>query len=143
MILSDEVIKYIKEGSLNAFNNNEIPVSCVIIDSEGNIVSTGINNRQASRNVLGHAEINAIVKAEQNIGDWRLDGYSMIVSLEPCDMCNAVIKESRIDKVFYFLPKKTQDINTENNINKYEIEGYGDEKAYFLELLTTFFDNKR
>lgn len=143
MNINNEVLQLMKDESLIAFKNDEIPVSCVIVDRDGNFISKGINDRQSSRNVLGHAEINAIVEAEQKIGDWRLDGYSMIVSLEPCDMCNAVIKESRIDKVYYFLPKKTQDINTKNNINKVEIDGYNQEKAYFLELLTSFFNNKR
>ena len=143
MNINNEILQLMRNESLIAFNNDEIPVSCVIVDQDGNFVSKGINDRQSSRNVLGHAEINAIVEAEQKIGDWRLDGYSMIVSLEPCDMCNAVIKESRIDKVYYFLSKKSQDINTENNINKVEIAGCEEEKAYFLELLTTFFDNKR
>ena len=143
MDINVEILNLMKEESLIAFRNDEIPVSCVIVDQEGNLVSKGINNRQSSRNVLGHAEINAIVAAEIQIGDWRLDGYSMIVSLEPCDMCNAVIKESRIDKVYYLLPKKSQDINKENYINKEELIGYDEEKKYFLELLTTFFDNKR
>lgn len=143
MEINVEVLNLMKEESLKAFRYDEIPVSCVIVDGEGNLVSEGINDRQSSRNVLGHAEINAIVKAGKKIGDWRLDGYSMIVSLEPCDMCNAVIKESRIDKVYYFLPKRTQDINKENTINKEELLGYEEEKGYFLELLTTFFDNKR
>ncbi len=143
MDINVEILNIMKEESLIAFRNDEIPVSCVIVDQEGNLVSKGINNRQSSRNVLGHAEINAIVAAEKQIGDWRLDGYSMIVSLEPCDMCNAVIKESRIDKVYYLLPKKSQDINKENSINKEELIGYDEEKSYFLELLTTFFDNKR
>lgn len=143
MEISDEVIKYIKEGSLKAFNNNEIPVSCVIIDSEGNIISTGINSRQSNNNILGHAEINAIVKAEENIKDWRLDGYTMVVSLEPCEMCSSIIKESRIDKVYYFLSKKTKDIIYDYGINKVKINEYTEVEEYLLNLLTTFFDNKR
>ena len=143
MVISDEVIKYIKEGSLKAFNNNEIPVSCVIIDSEGNVISTGINSRQSNNNILGHAEINAIVKAEENIKDWRLDGYTMIVSLEPCEMCSSIIKESRIDKVYYFLSKKTKDIIYDYGSNKVKINKYTEVEEYLLNLLTTFFDNKR
>ena len=58
-------------------------------------------------------------------------------------MCNAIINESRLDKVYYFLPKKIKDINTTNTINKEEIKGFQEDKEFFLKLLTTFFDNKR
>jgi tRNA(Arg) A34 adenosine deaminase TadA len=143
MEINDDIINKLKLGAEEAFKKNEIPVSCVIIDSEGNIVSTGINDRQSRGNVLGHAEINAILEAEEKIKDWRLDGYSMIVSLEPCDMCNAIINECRLDKVYYFLPKKIKDINITNTINKEEIKGFQEDKEFFLKLLTTFFDNKR
>ena len=143
MKLNEEVINYIKEGSLEAFNNNEIPVSCVIINSKGEIISTGINDRQSNNNILGHAEINAIVKAEETIKDWRLDGYSMVVSLEPCEMCSAIIKESRLDKVYYFLPKRTKDIMYDFEINKEKINNCIEVEDYLLKLLTTFFDNKR
>ncbi len=82
---------------------DEIPIGAVVIDSKQNIIASGHNTRQSENNVLGHAEINAIMEAERNIDDWRLDEYSMIVSLEPCKMCEAIIKESRLDNVYFFL----------------------------------------
>ena len=143
MEISVEIINKLKDLAKQAFDNNEIPVSAIIVDSLGNIVSEGLNTRQSTGNVLGHAEVNAIQAAGNKIEDWRLDGYSMIVTLEPCEMCSCIIKESRLDKVYYFLPKKYNDFEYNFNINKDQILGYGEDKEYFLELLTSFFDNKR
>ena len=90
-----------------------------------------------------YAEINAIVEAEQKIGDWRLDGYYMIVTLEPCNMCSMIIKESRLDKVYYFLPKKSDNESWEINIDKEQIDKYSEYSNKFKQLLTDFFNNKR
>ena len=143
MEISVEIINKLKDLAKQAFDNNEIPVSAIIVDSSGNIVSEGLNTRQSTGNVLGHAEVNAIQAAGNKLEDWRLDGYSMIVTLEPCEMCSCIIKESRLDKVYYFLPKKYNDFEYNFNINKDQILGYEEDKEYFLELLTSFFDNKR
>lgn len=143
MEISVEIINKLKDLAKQAFDNNEIPVSAIIVDSLGNIVSEGLNTRQSTGNVLGHAEVNAIQAAGNKLEDWRLDGYSMIVTLEPCEMCSCIIKESRLDKIYYFLPKKYNDLEYNFNINKDQILGYGEDKEYFLELLTSFFDNKR
>ena len=143
MEISVEIINKLKDLAKQAFDNNEIPVSAIIVDSLGNIVSEGLNTRQSTGNVLGHAEVNAIQAAGNKLEDWRLDGYSMIVTSEPCEMCSCIIKESRLDKVYYFLPKKYNDLEYNFNINKDQILGYGEDKEYFLELLTSFFDNKR
>ena len=143
MEISVEIINKLKDLAKKAFDNNESPVSAIIVDSLGNIVSEGVNTRQSTGNVLGHAEVNAIQAAGNKLEDWRLDGYSMIVTLEPCEMCSCIIKESRLDKVYYFLPKKYNDLEYNFNINKDQILGYDEDKEYFLELLTSFFDNKR
>lgn len=143
MEINIEVINKLKVLSKQAFDNHEIPVAAIIVDSLGNIVSEGINNRQSTGNVLGHAEINAIQSAGNKLKDWRLDGYSMIVTLEPCEMCSCIIKESRLDRVYYFLPKKSTDSEYDFKINKEQISNNEKEKEYLLELLTSFFDNKR
>jgi tRNA(Arg) A34 adenosine deaminase TadA len=135
----DQLITYAQ----NSYNEKEIPVSAAIFNSSDNcLVAIAGNNRQKNKNVLGHAEINCILKAEEQLGDWRLDGYYMIVTLEPCDMCSIVIKESRLDKVYYFLPSK-QSSTLNISINKNEILGYDDYKEKLNKLLTDFFDNMR
>lgn len=143
MKIDDKILSCLVKCAKKALKNDEIPVSAVIIDKKGKIVSYAFNNRQKKHNILGHAEINAIVKAEKMIGDWRLNGYTMYVTLEPCNMCSAIILESRIDKVYYFLGKENGSSNNNFFINKSQVDGYESYKEIFNKLLTQFFDNKR
>lgn len=143
MNIDRKVLDLLVKNAEKAFKKREIPVSAVIIDQDGKVVSSSYNDRQNKCNVLGHAEINCILKAEKKIRDWRLDSYSMIVSLEPCDMCSMVIKESRLDRVYYFLPKKNDKSDINIDVNKLIIEDYPEYTEKFKDLLTSFFDNKR
>lgn len=143
MNLDKKILDLLLKKAEKAYKKGEIPVSAVILDQSGKIISYSNNDRQRKCNVLGHAEINAILKAEKKIQDWRLDGYCMIVTLEPCNMCSVIIKESRLDKVYYFLPKKNDDISWEININKVQIKEYKEYTSKFKQLLTDFFNNKR
>lgn len=143
MNLDKKVLDLLLKNAEKAYKKGDIPVSAVILDQSGKVVSYSNNDRQRKCNVLGHAEINAILKAERKIRDWRLDGYSMVVTLEPCNMCSVIIKECRIDKVYYFLPKKNEESSWEININKEQIKEYKEYTNKFKQLLTDFFNNKR
>ena len=143
MDIDKKVLDLLLKNVKKAYKKGEIPVSAVILDQSGNVISSSFNDRQKKCNVLGHAEINAILKAEKKIRDWRLDGYSMIVTLEPCNMCSMIIKESRLDKVYYFLPKKSDNDSWEINIEKEQIDNYVEYTNSFKHLLTDFFNNKR
>jgi len=83
-----------------AFMEGEVPVGCVIIH-EGKVIARGHNRREKTGSVLSHAETEAIAKACRKIGDWRLDGYDVYVTLEPCPMCAGAMILSRIRKVVY------------------------------------------
>ena len=76
----------------------EVPIGCVIV-YEDKIIGRGYNRRIADKNVLAHAEIAAIRKACRKMGDWRLEGCTMYVTLEPCPMCAGAIVQARIPKV--------------------------------------------
>lgn len=76
----------------------EVPIGCVIVH-EGRIIARGYNRRNTDKNTLSHAELNAIRKASRKLGDWRLEGCTMYVTLEPCQMCAGALVQSRIDKV--------------------------------------------
>ena len=143
MNLDKKVLDLLLKNAEKAYKKGEIPVSAVILDRSGRIVSCSSNDRQKKCNVLGHAEINAILKAEKKVHDWRLDGYYMIVTLEPCNMCSMIIKESRLDKIYYFLPKKSDTESWEINIDKEQIDKYSEYSNKFKQLLTDFFNNKR
>ena len=93
--------KYMKEAirqARKAWKLNEVPIGCVIV-YEDKIIGRGYNRRIADKNVLSHAEIIAIRKACIKMGDWRLEGCIMYVTLEPCPMCAGAIVQARIPKV--------------------------------------------
>ena len=76
----------------------EVPIGCVIVH-EGKIIARGYNRRNTDKNTLSHAELNAIRKASKKLGDWRLEGCTMYVTLEPCQMCAGAIVQSRMKRV--------------------------------------------
>lgn len=93
--------KYMKkalEQAKKAYALGEVPIGCVIV-YEGKIIGRGYNRRNTDKNTLSHAEITAIRKAAKVIGDWRLEGCTMYVTLEPCQMCAGACVQARIDKV--------------------------------------------
>ena len=84
-----------------AGEDGETPVGCVVVDPNGGVVGCGRNRREKSKDATSHAEIEAISGACKTLGDWRLTGCSLYVTLEPCPMCAGAIIMSRISKVFY------------------------------------------
>ena len=94
--------KYMKEAlrqAKKAYALGEVPIGCVIVH-EGKIIGRGYNRRNTDKNTLAHAEITAINKASRKLGDWRLEGCTLYVTLEPCQMCAGAIVQARIDEVF-------------------------------------------
>lgn len=84
-----------------AFDASEVPVGCVIVSPDGDIIGCGRNMREEKKSAVSHAEIEAIETACRKTGDWRLSGCSMFVTLEPCPMCAGAIINSRISKLVY------------------------------------------
>ncbi len=78
----------------------EVPVGCVIV-RRGEVVGRGRNRRETGKTALGHAEIEAIGQACQNLGGWRLWECTLYVTLEPCPMCAGAIINARIPRVVY------------------------------------------
>ena len=93
--------RYMKEAirqAKKAAALGEVPIGCVI-EYEGKIIGRGYNRRMIDHTVLAHAEIIAIRKACKKMGDWRLEGCTMYVTLEPCPMCAGAIVQARIPTV--------------------------------------------
>ena len=86
--------------ALKAYNKNEIPIGVVIV-KENKIISKAHNLRDSKNIVTKHAEIIAIEKANKKIDNWRLIDCILYSTLEPCNMCYEVIKETKIKKVIY------------------------------------------
>ena len=94
--------KYMREAlkqAKKAEKIDEVPIGCVIVYDD-KIIARGYNRRNTDKNTLSHAELIAIRKASNKLGDWRLEGCEMYVTLEPCQMCSGAIVQSRIDKVY-------------------------------------------
>jgi len=83
-----------------AFEADEVPIGAVIV-LDGAIIGRGHNLRNSKKNSLFHAEIIAINEACNFVGDWRLEGCTMYVTVEPCPMCAGAIIQSRIDEVVF------------------------------------------
>ena len=99
MVNTDE--KYMKEAikqAKKAYALGEVPIGCVIV-YEDKIIGRGYNRRTIDKNTLAHAELQAIRKASKKMDDWRLEGCTMYVTLEPCQMCSGAIVQSRMDRV--------------------------------------------
>lgn len=79
----------------------EVPVGCVIADSEGRIIGRGRNYREERGDACAHAEVLAIQEACRALGSWRLGGCALYVTLEPCPMCAGAIINSRIPTVVF------------------------------------------
>ena len=93
--------KYMKEAIRQAKKAkalDEVPIGCVIV-YEDKIIARGYNRRNTDKNTLSHAELNAIRKASKKLGDWRLEGCTMYITLEPCQMCAGAIVQSRMRRV--------------------------------------------
>ena len=89
------------ELARQAAQHNEVPIGAIIVNAQGDIIGRGYNQMQACKSQLAHAEIEAINEATNAIGDWRLDGCTLYVTLEPCRMCMGLIQLSRLDRVAY------------------------------------------
>lgn len=76
----------------------EVPIGCVIVYQD-KIIARGYNRRNIENSTLAHAEITAIKKACKKLGDWRLEGCTMYVTLEPCPMCAGAAVQARIPRV--------------------------------------------
>lgn len=81
-------------------SGQDVPVGAVVVKN-GDVIATAHNERELDNDVTSHAEILAIRKAEQVLGNWRLDDCDLYVTLEPCPMCGWAILQSRIKNVYF------------------------------------------
>ena len=81
-----------------AYALDEVPIGCVIVKDD-KVIARGYNRRNTDKLTLAHAELAAIKKASKKLGDWRLEGCTLYVTLEPCQMCAGAIVQARMDRV--------------------------------------------
>ena len=81
--------------------SDDVPVGAIILNKDGEVIATGVNQREMANNPVAHAEIVAIERAAKSLGSWRLEDCVLIVTLEPCAMCAGAIAQSRISKLVF------------------------------------------
>ncbi|QNE79275.1 nucleoside deaminase [Streptomyces finlayi] len=79
----------------------DVPVGAVLLGPDGSLLATGHNEREATGDPTAHAEVLAIRRAAAALGEWRLSGCTLVVTLEPCTMCAGALVQSRIGRVVY------------------------------------------
>ena len=91
----------IEHAKIASVASRDVPVGAVILNANGDLISAGNNKRELLNDPTAHAEIVAIRHAATALGNWRLDGCTIVVTLEPCAMCAGAISQSRISKVVF------------------------------------------
>jgi tRNA(adenine34) deaminase len=85
----------------SAVHHDDIPIGAVLLDPDGMTVAAEHNRREESHDVTAHAEILALSQRTRELGDWRLEGHTMVVTLEPCAMCAMAAVWARLERIVY------------------------------------------
>lgn len=137
------------ELARRAAEAGEVPVGCVITDGDGNIIGEGRNRCEENSDATAHAEMEAIKAASSALGDWRLEGCTLYVTLEPCPMCTGAIISARIPTVVF--GARDEQTGSCGSVIDLFSERYGHKAAVYpgvradecASLLSDFFKNKR
>ena len=142
---------YMKEAlrlAREAYEMGEIPVGAVVV-KDGEIIGRGHNLRESAHSAVAHAEVLAIEQACKKLGNWRLSGCVLYVTMEPCPMCAGALINSRIDRVVFGCKDRAAGcLGSVINFNRYPFNhafaaesGVCEEEC--AELLVRFFEDKR
>ena len=137
-------------AKMTSISSSDVPVGAVIIDANGNIISTGHNQRELIKDSTAHAELIAIKSANRSLSSWRLEDLTLVVTLEPCLMCAGGILQSRINRVVFGAWDEKAGacgsvwdvLRDGRSLHKVEVIG-GVLENECAELLSNFFSQKR
>ena len=79
----------------------DVPIGAIVVDADGSVIGRGHNEREVTGDPTAHAEVLAIRAAARHVGEWRLTGCTLVVTLEPCTMCAGAIVLSRLDRLIF------------------------------------------
>jgi len=100
-VSDEELMRTALVTAQGALASGDVPVGAVIINKQGDIIATAHNERELHGDPTAHAEIVALRRASEKIGQWRLEDHTLIVTLEPCAMCAGAIAQSRVSSVIF------------------------------------------
>lgn len=89
------------EIAKSALASGDVPVGALVLNPAGEVISTGFNRREIDNDPSAHAEIIALREAAITNSSWRLDGHTIVVTLEPCPMCAGAISQARIKTLVF------------------------------------------
>ncbi|MGH3457043.1 tRNA adenosine(34) deaminase TadA [Aeromicrobium sp.] len=87
--------------ALSAAEDGDVPVGAIVVDADGLVIGTGRNTREREADPTGHAEIVALREAAAARGEWRLEGCTLVVTLEPCTMCAGAVVAARVSRLVF------------------------------------------
>ena len=97
----DETMRQALALAATAAGEDDVPVGAVVLDAAGTVIGTGRNTRERDADPTGHAEIVAMREAAAALGEWRLEGCTLVVTLEPCTMCAGALVAARIERLVF------------------------------------------
>ena len=97
----DEPMRLALEEARAALADGDVPVGAVVVDGSGAVVGVGRNRREVDGDPTAHAEVLALRAASASVGEWRLSGCTLVVTLEPCTMCAGATVLSRVDRLVF------------------------------------------
>lgn len=137
------IIKTLNKLAFKAAKNKEIPIAAVLV-CENKIIAKAYNRRNKSNYTTSHAEIIAIHKANKKLKSWRLNNCSLYVTIKPCEMCEKVIKESRLKAVYYLLdrPLEKKQYN-KTSFYKLNDESFEEDRKKYTLIINNFWKKRR
>ena len=97
----EELMRQALALAAEAAGDDDVPVGAVVADASGTVIGTGRNTRERDHDPTGHAEIVAMREAATALGEWRLEGCTLVVTLEPCTMCAGALVAARVERLVF------------------------------------------
>ena len=101
MTAYDDAMRAALDEARLALGSGDVPIGAVVLDASGSVVGRGHNVRERDGDPTGHAELLALRTAAAAVGEWRLTGCTLVVTLEPCTMCAGAVVLSRLDRLVF------------------------------------------
>jgi tRNA(adenine34) deaminase len=138
------------EEARTAAAEGEVPIGAVVLSADGTVLARRHNEREASGDPTAHAEVLALRDAARSLGDWRLVGCTLVVTLEPCPMCAGAAVAGRVGAVVYGAPSmdagstgSLYHLGTDPRLNHQFATRHGVRAAECAEVLSSYFGERR